>query len=154
MPSEVPLPAEHEECERQPDDGDLQVCGRRTRPPSVDAQQLDDGLAASAVRRRRRLCRSRARARSPARRDGQRVSRAPAPAARVTCDVVPYAEEVEDRERPAEHEPGDPERCELRPPEMADDRGVDEDEGRLGGERAEGQDGEAEDLAVVRREAR
>ena len=43
----------------------------------------------------------------------------------------------------------DPERGELRPAEMADDRRVDEDVERFGGERAQRRDGELEDLAVV-----
>ena len=62
----------------------------------------------------------------------------------------PVLEEVEDREERAEHDGGDPERGELRAAEVADDRRVDEDVERLGGERAERRHGEAEDLAVVR----
>ena len=49
----------------------------------------------------------------------------------------PVLEEVEDRERPAEDGERDAERRELVSPEMADDRGVDEQVERLGGERAQ-----------------
>ena len=79
------------------------------------------------------------------------VSRAPAPTARVTCDVVPYARKLNIAKTPPSDQPGGTERRELRRSEMADDRRVDEDEGRLCGERPEREDGEAKDLAVVRR---
>ena len=48
-----------------------------------------------------------------------------------------------------EHRRGERQRRELRRAEVADDRGVDEQVQRLGGERAEGGQREAQDLAVV-----
>jgi hypothetical protein len=58
-------------------------------------------------------------------------------------------EEVEHRERASQDRPGETERSQLRTPEMPDDAGVDEDVERLRGERAEGREGQAEDLPVV-----
>ena len=58
-------------------------------------------------------------------------------------------EEVEEPEQAREHERRDPERGQLRPAEMADDRRVDEDVGRLRRERPERRHREPEDLAVV-----
>ena len=58
-------------------------------------------------------------------------------------------EEVEDRERGGQRGRRDRERRELERAEMADDRGVDEQVERLGGQRAERGHGEPEDLAVV-----
>ena len=63
----------------------------------------------------------------------------------------PVREEVEDRERSREHRPRKAERRDLRPAEMADDRGVGKDVERLGRERAEGRQREPNNLAVVRR---
>jgi hypothetical protein len=63
----------------------------------------------------------------------------------------PVLEEVEDREQPAEDGEGDAERRELRPAQMADDGSVDEDVERLGGERAERERREPDDLPIVRR---
>ena len=63
----------------------------------------------------------------------------------------PVLQEVEDREEPAEDRERDPERCELRAPEMADDRGVDEEVERLRRERAERRDRQPDDLPVVPR---
>ena len=62
----------------------------------------------------------------------------------------PVGEEVEDRERPGEHRAREPERRDLRPAQMADDRRVHEHVERLRRERPEGGESQAEDLAVVR----
>jgi len=59
-------------------------------------------------------------------------------------------EEVEERERPGEQRGGDGEPGQLVRAEVADHRGVDEQVERLGRERAERRQHEAEDLAVVR----
>ena len=61
----------------------------------------------------------------------------------------PVLEEVEDRERAAEDRERDAERGELRPAEVPDDRGVDEEVERLRRERAQRREREPEDLAVV-----
>ena len=66
----------------------------------------------------------------------------------------PVLEEVEDHERAAEDHGGDPERSQLHPPEMPDDRGVDEQVERLRSERAERGNREPKDLPVVRRPQR
>ena len=58
-------------------------------------------------------------------------------------------EEVEDREGAAEDRDRDPERGELGPTEMSDDRRVDEEVERFGRERAQRREREPEDLAVV-----
>ncbi len=58
-------------------------------------------------------------------------------------------QEVAERDGRAEHRAGERQRGELGRSEMADDRGVDEQVERLGGQRAEGGDREPEDLAVV-----
>ena len=65
----------------------------------------------------------------------------------------PVLEEVERREHGERRRRG-AERGELRAAEVPDDRGVDEDVERLGGERAERRKREPEDLAVVRRAER
>ena len=76
---------------------------------------------------------------------------APACARRTRDDGRrPVREEVEDRERAGEHRPGEAERGDLRPAEVADDRRVGEDVERLGRERAERGQREPDDLAVVR----
>src|SRR6185437_11702116 len=62
----------------------------------------------------------------------------------------PVGQEVEDRECPGKHGPGQPERCDLRSPEMADDRCIDQHVDRLGRKRAERWQGEPQDLAIVR----
>jgi hypothetical protein len=54
------------------------------------------------------------------------------------------------RDEVREHGRGERERSELRRAEVADDRRVDQQVQRLGGERAERGEGEVEDLAVVR----
>jgi hypothetical protein len=56
---------------------------------------------------------------------------------------------VEHRERAAEDGSREAERGQLRPPQMPDDAGVDEDVKRLRRERAEGREGQPEDLTVV-----
>ena len=58
------------------------------------------------------------------------------------------------REHGREHHGRDAERRELRAAEMADDRGVGEHVERLGGERAQREPGEPQDLAVVARPER
>ena len=63
----------------------------------------------------------------------------------------PVLEEVEDREGAAENREGDPERSELGPTEMPDDRRVDEEVEGLRRQRAERRQREPEDLAVVPR---
>ena len=149
-PAEVALPSEQKERERQPDHRDLEVLDGVLRRLPVDADQPDERLCgepegdgdggperereperlrAEAVRRLPRACADRA---------GHLRGRA-------------VREEVEHREGAAQQEPGGAERRELRGAEVADDRRVDEDEGRLCGERPEREDGEAKDLAVVRR---
>ena len=59
-------------------------------------------------------------------------------------------EEVEDREGAGEHRPGETECGDLRPAQVADDCRVGEHVQRLGRERAEGRQRQADDLAVVR----
>ena len=61
----------------------------------------------------------------------------------------PVGEEVEDREGAREDGAGEPERGDLRPAEMADDRRVDEDVERLGRQRPERRQREPHDLPVV-----
>ena len=61
----------------------------------------------------------------------------------------PVLEEVEDREGAAEDRERDAERSELRPAEVADDRGVDEEVERLRRECAQRREREPDDLAVV-----
>src|SRR5581483_7688794 len=63
----------------------------------------------------------------------------------------PVRQEVEDRERPGEYDAREPEGRDLRPTEMAHDRRVGEDVERLRCERAEGRNGEPENLTIVRR---
>jgi hypothetical protein len=60
-------------------------------------------------------------------------------------------EEVAQRDDGRQQRRGERERGELRRAEMADDRRVGEQVQRLGGERAERRQREAQDLAVVRR---
>ena len=60
-------------------------------------------------------------------------------------------EEVEEAVEAGEQRAGDAERGELRPAKVADDRRVDQDVERLGGERAERREGEPEDRGVVLR---
>src|SRR5262249_27455587 len=59
-------------------------------------------------------------------------------------------EEVEDREGAGEDGRGEAEGGDLGPTEVTDDRRVDQDVQRLGRERAEGRQRQADDLAVVR----
>jgi len=61
--------------------------------------------------------------------------------------VAGTAEQLHQRD--GEHGADQRERRELRRPEVADDRRVDEQVQRLGRERAERRQGEPEDLAVV-----
>src|SRR3954451_3277679 len=61
----------------------------------------------------------------------------------------PIREKVEDREGPREHGAGQPERCDLRPTEVTDDRRVGEDVERLRRERAERRQRQTDDLAIV-----
>ena len=65
----------------------------------------------------------------------------------------PVGEEVEDRERRAQHRGGDRERGELGRPEVPDDRRVDEHVERLGRERPERGERQGKDFAVERRDA-
>jgi hypothetical protein len=148
--AQVALPAECDERRGQPHRGDAEVHERVVTGLSVPAecaQQRGAGRFADDEQRepdrKRRPERLRRQARRPivvsgpgrARHDGGRSVR----------------EEVEDRERPGEDGSGEPERCELRAAEVADDRGVDEDVQRLGGERAERRQRQPQDLLVVRR---
>ena len=94
------------------------------------------------------------RERQPERLRAEAVALSPArphPTARVTCEVVPYARKLNIAKAPPSTSAGGAERRELRGAEVADDRRVDEHVGRLCGERPEREDGEAKDLAVVRR---
>ena len=61
----------------------------------------------------------------------------------------PVLEEVEDAEEAGQHRGSDPERRQLLPAEMTDDRRVDEEVQRLGRQRAERRHRELQDLAVV-----
>ncbi len=61
----------------------------------------------------------------------------------------PVGQEVEDRERAREDDPGEAEGCDLRAAEVAHDRGVYEDIERLCGQRAQRRQREVEDLPVV-----
>ena len=72
---------------------------------------------------------------------------------RRACDHRrrPVREEVEDREGPREHGAGEPEGCDLRTAEMADDGRVGKDVERFGREGAERRERQPQDLAVVRR---
>ena len=149
-PAEVALPSEQEERERQPEHRDLQVLDGVLRGLPVDADQPDE-----------RLCGEPEgdcdggpeREREPERLRAEAVRCLP----RTCTDRARHLrgrsvrEEVEHREGAAQQEPGGAERRELRGAEVADDRRVDEHEGRLCGERPEREDGEAKDLAVVRR---
>ena len=65
------------------------------------------------------------------------VSASPAPPARATCAVVPYWRKLKIANDAAEDDRRDAERGELRAPEVADDRRVDEEVERLRGERAQ-----------------
>ena len=60
-------------------------------------------------------------------------------------------EEVEDRERAGEDRAGEPERGDLRPAQVADDRRVRQHVERLGSQRAERRQRQPQDLAVVAR---
>ena len=68
---------------------------------------------------------------------------------RATCAVVPYWRKLKIANSAAEDGERDPERGELRPAEVADDRRVDEEVERLRRERAQRREREPEDLAVV-----
>jgi hypothetical protein len=148
--TEVALPAEQEERERQPDHRDPEVLDGVLRRLAVDADQLDDRLGGEAEGDRERGPDPE---REPERLRAEPVRGLPRARADGTGDLRsrPVREEVEHREEAAEHEACGPERGELRRTQVADDRGVDEHERRLGGERPEREDGEAEDLPVVRR---
>ena len=63
----------------------------------------------------------------------------------------PVGEEVEDRESTRKHRAGEPQRSDLRPPEMANDRRIHQHVNGLRGQRPECREGEAQDLAVMRR---
>ena len=62
----------------------------------------------------------------------------------------PVGEEVEDRERAGEQRPGQGQRGELRRAQVPDDRRVHQDVQRLGRQRAQRGQRDAQDLAVVR----
>ena len=65
----------------------------------------------------------------------------------------PVGQEDAQRDEVRQHRRGQRQRRELRRAEMADDRGVDQQVQRLGGQRPEGGQREAQDLAVVGRAA-
>ena len=149
-PAEVALPAEQEERERQPDHRDLQVLDGVLGGLPVDADQRDQRLCGECEHDRDRGAE---RERKPERLRAEPVGCLSRARANRAGDLRgrSVGEEVEHREGAAQQEPGGTERRELRRSEVTDDRRVDEDEGRLCRERPERQDGEAKDLAVVRR---
>jgi len=134
--SQVALPGERDEGCRQSERADSEVEERELSRMPVAAEAAEE-------RRRERLTHRDQhhtdRERDPERLCGKpRRPLVPACTARAGDDGRrPVGQEVEDRERACEHRPGEPERGQLRPTEMADDRRVDEHVQRLGGERAE-----------------
>ena len=146
--AQVALTRERDERRRQPDRTDSEVDEREVARLAVAAEAIEerhgDDLACyeqhepdperSPERLRRDL--------------GGLVLSARARCARHDCRR-PVGEEVEDREGAREHGARKAERRDLRPAEMADDCRVGEDVQRLGRERAERRQREADDLAIV-----
>ena len=146
--AEVALRPECEERGREPDRGDAQVRDGEVRRLALSAHERDELRRERGHQRRDRDAEGerepdRLRA-EPAR--GLRLSRS---AGARDLRGRPVLQEVEDREDAAEDGERDAERRELRPAEVADDRGVDEEVERLRRERAQRRKREAEDLAVV-----
>ena len=121
--------------------------GRATwpSPPSSvherPGQRRDDG--------RDRHARRRARATAPARRARRGVRVAPRAVQPRHARRRPVGQEDAQRDDVRQHRRRERERRELRRAEVADDRGVDQQVQRLGGERAEGGQRQPQDLAVV-----
>ena len=147
-PAQVPLPAEREERERKPERRDPHVRDGVVGRVAVAAHQLDD------LRRERDHTggdREAEAERQPERLRTEAVRDRRLPRSRGAPDLRrrPVLEEVEDAEETAEDDGRDPERRQLGPAEVADDRRVDEEIERLGGQRAERRHREPQDLAVV-----
>ena len=85
------------------------------------------------------------------RRGGAARSDSPAPLARATTAVVPYVRKLKIVNAPERTRAGEPERRDLRPAQVADDRRIREHVQRLGGERAERRQRQTQDLSVVAR---
>jgi hypothetical protein len=148
--AQVALAAEREEGERKPEGSDPHVGDRVVGGVALDPQQPGD-LRCEREHEDRD-------GESEAQREPERLRpesvrdpllAGPGGAAHLCRRAV--LEEVEDAEEPAERRRRDRERRQLRSAQMADDRRVDEQVERLGGERAQCRDGELEDLAVVLR---
>ena len=145
---QVPLPAEREERERKPERRDPHVRDGVVGRVAVAAHQLDD------LRRERDHTRGDREAeaeRQPERLRTEAVGNRRLPRSRGAPDLRrrPVLEEVEDAEEAAEDDGRDPERRELGPAEVTDDRRVDEEIEGLGGQCAERRHRELQDLAVV-----
>ncbi len=149
-PAQVPLAAEREKRGRETDRGDAEVRDCVLRGLPLASHELDERLGENRDERRHRdpeRKREPERLRAETPRDVA-LSR---PARARDLSGRPVLEEVEDRERPSEDGRCNPERRQLRPPEMADDRGVDQEVERFRGKCAQRGNRELADLAVVRR---
>ena len=150
MPRSQPWPASATSAIGSAERGDAQVARRqvgdvaRRRPARARAARpsADDHGGERDPRGEREPERLRAERR-------RRPRRGPAPCSRVDARGRAVGEEDAQRDEVRQHRRGERQRRELRRAEMADDRGVDQQVQRLGGQRAQGGQREAQDLAVV-----
>jgi hypothetical protein len=142
------LAGQRDQRERQPQRADAQVVDRQLAHPAVAAHEVNERHGERGQQRRERDPDSGG--------QPQRLRRQPPGGELVARAVVArhlrrraVGEEVEEREGAGEERGGDRQRGQLLGAEMADHRGVRQEVQRLGGERAECGQGEAEDLPVV-----
>ena len=135
-PAQVALAAERDERRGEADRGDAEVGNRVVRRLPLAADERDE-LGREQGDERRDGDPEREREPDRLRAEPPRGLGLPRSAGARHLRRRPVLEEVEDHERAAEDHGGDPERRELRAPEMADDRGVDEEVERLRRERAQ-----------------
>ena len=146
--AQVALARERDERRRQPERRDPEVDERVLARPPVPAEPVQQ-RAASASHTTRSTTPIPSETHSACAASRAARSCWPAPEAARHDRRRPVGEEVEDRERAREHRPGEPERRDLRPPQMADDRRVHQHVERLRRERAERRQGQPQDPAIV-----
>ena len=117
---------------------------------AVAAERVHERRGAAPPRRRRPPTPSREREPQRLRRRARAASASSARAVQARhARGRPVGQEDAERDERREHGRGERQRRELRRAEVADDRGVDQQVQRLGGQRAERGQREAQDLAVV-----